>query len=195
MRTAYSRGSQWRVATAGKLFNLLSDDERAMLAHELEFQAVFDTANLPQGVIHADLFRDNVLFDGDDIGGLIDFYYACHDVLLYDVAIAANEWCINTDGGIDAPRLQSLLSAYHAVRPLISAEHQAWPGLLRRAALRFWLSRLYDRHFPQAGAMTHAKDPLHFRKILEARITDQQKDSANQYLDLNDHRQEFWGQE
>jgi homoserine kinase type II len=164
------RGAKWRVAMAVKIVDLLDAEDHAMLGSELVFQTGFKTDHLPQGVIHADMFRDNVLFDGEDLGGIIDFYYACNDALLYDVAIAANDWCVNEDGSLDSDRLEALLQAYHAVRPLTKNEIAAWPGILRTAALRFWLSRLYDMHFPQAGELTHAKDPGHFRKILKCRI-------------------------
>jgi len=124
---------------------------------------------LPHGVIHGDLFRDNVLFEEDQLGGFIDFYYACHDVLAYDVAIAVNEWCIEEDGRFDVVKRDAFLQAYQAVRPFEQAEQQQWQALLRRAALRFWLSRLYDYHFPVEGELTHAKDPMHFERILKYR--------------------------
>ena len=168
-RMENQRGAAWREATAASVLGVLDADDRRMLQDEMAFQARLDTSALPQGVIHADLFRDNVLFEGDRLGGIIDFYYACNDILLYDVAIAVNDWC-ESEAGVDGARLQALLQAYHAVRPLNAAERQAWSGLLRRAALRFWLSRLYDLHNPQAGELTHAKDPQQFRHIMRQRI-------------------------
>jgi homoserine kinase type II len=164
------RGTEWRLDTANKVMDFLSQDDRAMLQQELEFQARLSISDLPFGVIHADLFRDNVLFDGEQLGGVIDFYYACNDVLLYDVAIAVNDWCVNEDGSFDEGRLKALLATYHKIRAITLAEQQAWTGLLRLAALRFWLSRLYDLHFPQAGELTHAKDPQHFQKVLKLRV-------------------------
>ena len=164
------RGSAWREATAASVLGVLDAEERRMLQDEMAYQTKLDTAGLPHGVIHADLFRDNVLFEGERLGGIIDFYYACNDILLYDVAIAVNDWC-ESGQGIEAARLQALLQAYHDVRPLSEAERLAWPGLLRRAALRFWLSRLYDLHNPQAGELTHAKDPQQFRRIMQLRVT------------------------
>lgn len=164
------RGADWRIKTAAQVMAHLSVADQLLLQGAMAFQATFDTSQLPMGVIHADLFRDNVLFDGDEIGGLIDFYYACHDVLAYDLAIAVNDWCVEVDGRLDESRLNAMLSAYQAVRPLSEAERDAWAGLLQIAALRFWLSRLYDQIFPQSGELTHAKDPNHFRNILQHRI-------------------------
>jgi homoserine kinase type II len=163
------RGAEWRNQTAQKVMAHLSAGDQKLLTETLAFQAGFDTSALPKGIIHADLFRDNVLFDGDKIGGLIDFYYACYDVLAYDLAIVANDWCVQADGQLDIVKVDAMLNAYQTVRPFEQVEHAAWHGLLRIAALRFWLSRLYDQIYPQAGELTHAKDPDHFKNILKLR--------------------------
>ncbi|MEI8362984.1 MAG: homoserine kinase [Betaproteobacteria bacterium] len=168
--TQNPRGSEWRIKTAAQVLPHIPAADQQLLQEAMAFQVIFDTSQLPMGVIHADLFRDNALFDGDEIGGLIDFYYACHDVLAYDLAIAVNDWCVHADGSLDEARLNAMLSAYQAVRPLSEAERDAWAGLLQIAALRFWLSRLYDQTFPQMGELTHAKDPNHFKKILRHRM-------------------------
>lgn len=168
-QTRNPRGAEWRTKTAKLVMPHLDADAQQLLEKELAFQQSLDVTALPSGVIHADLFRDNVLFDGDRIGGLIDFYYACHDALAYDLAIAVNDWCVNTDGSLDEPRLEAMLQAYKGVRSFTEAETVAWPGLLRIAALRFWLSRLYDQIYPQSGELTHAKDPDHFKRILKLR--------------------------
>jgi len=160
------RGVDWRTETAKKVLPHLSIDDQILLNQSLAFQANLKLENLPHGVIHADLFRDNVLFDNEKVGGFIDFYYACHDVLAYDLAIAVNDWCVEVDGQLNQPRLNAMLAAYQKVRPLTEDENKAWPSLLMIAALRFWLSRLNDKIFPQAGELTHAKDPEHFKKIL-----------------------------
>ena len=164
------RGADWRIKTAALVMPNLSMDEQQLLQATMTFQSTFDTSKLPAGVIHADLFRDNVLFEGNKVGGIIDFYYACHGVLAYDLAIAVNDWCVKTDGSLDEPRLNAMLAAYQAVRLLSEAERSAWAGLLCIAALRFWLSRLHDQIFPHEGELTHAKDPNHFKNILQHRI-------------------------
>lgn len=164
------RGADWRIATAKKVMDKLTLEDQAILKQELAFQARLDLTDLPCGVIHGDLFRDNVLFNGDQLGGFIDFYYACDDILAYDVAIAVNDWCMLDTGQFDEPRLNAFMSAYTTVRPFNDIEQHAWRGLLRIAALRFWLSRLFDWYYPQAGELTHAKDPEHFKKILTTYI-------------------------
>ena len=164
------RGADWRDATAQQVLPKLAVDEAQLLRNELSHQAQLDVTALPHGMIHGDLFRDNVLFDGDKLGGFIDFYYACDDVLAYDVAIAVNDWCVLADGSFDDEKLNAFLGAYQVVRPFTRAEFASWYALLRLAALRFWLSRLFDFYYPADGELTHAKDPNHFKRILQNRI-------------------------
>lgn len=163
------RDEDWRVSTANAVMPHLDAADQKLLQEALDFRADLDLSDLPKGIIHADLFRDNVLFDGDTLGGFIDFYYACYDVLAYDLAVAANDWCVDADGEFDQQRLAALLEAYEAVRPLTDAEKARWGSLLQIAALRFWLSRLHDKHFPQSGELTYIKDPDYFKQILQLR--------------------------
>ncbi|MEQ1598317.1 MAG: homoserine kinase [Methylotenera sp.] len=164
------RDQDWRDATVEQVMLKLSADEQKLLKTELYFQDKLDLSQLPHGVVHGDLFRDNVLFNGDKLGGFIDFYYACDDSFAYDVAIAVNDWCVLADGSFDDNKLNAFLNAYQAVRPFTAAENASWHALLRGAALRFWLSRLFDFYYPAEGELTHAKDPNHFKKILQHRI-------------------------
>jgi homoserine kinase type II len=168
------RGVAWRAATAPQVRPFLDARQADLLESEVALHAQQNYAQLPQGVIHADLFRDNVLLDEDRVGGLIDFYFACSDALLYDVAITVNDWCINADGILDAAKTQSFLRAYHAVRPLLDSERDAWPSTLRVAALRFWLSRLFDKYLPRDGELINAHDPHHFERVLKNHIASTQ---------------------
>jgi homoserine kinase type II len=163
------RGPHWWGIAARNVRLFLDAARLELLQSELEFQSRHRALELPRGAIHADLFRDNVLFDADRIGGVIDFYFAGVDALSFDVAVAVNDWCVDSAGELDASRADALLSAYRATREFTRAEQTAWPVMLRAAALRFWLSRLNDFYLPRPGELTHAHDPEHFRRVLEAR--------------------------
>ena len=166
------RGAKWWRLAAMDLKPFLGSEESTLLESELAFQGQHRFADLPRGPVHADLFRDNALFENARISGVIDFYFAGVDCLLYDVAVCANDWCLadpRSDPALEPARMRALLAAYEAVRPLMPAERAAWPVMLRAAALRFWLSRLHDFHLPRPGMLVHAHDPEHFRKILECR--------------------------
>lgn len=167
------RGTHWWNATARQIMPFLAPQDAELLKTELNFQSLYRYQDLPRGVIHADLFRDNVLFHHDAVSGVIDFYFACNDVLLYDVAITINDWCITQNYELDPELTQALLSAYQSVRPFSAAEREAWPVMLRAGALRFWVSRLHDFHLPRPGELTHAKDPNHFMKLLKQHASGQ----------------------
>ena len=171
------RGPHWWAVTAPQVMPYLSPDNQALLADELKFQASHRLDQLPRGPVHADLFRDNVLFQntdaGSQLGGFIDFYFAGWDCLLFDVAVCVNDWCIEREGEhageLIASQAQVFLDAYHAVRPFIAEEQASLPVMLRAGALRFWLSRLFDFHLPRAGELITPHDPAHFERILKQR--------------------------
>src|SRR5260221_11951073 len=145
--------------------------KNSLLKSELKLQADHRFPDLPRGPVHADLFRDNTLFEKGRISGVIDFYFAGVDCLLYDIAVCANDWCLDEGGAIlDAGRARALLAGCQSVRPFTPLEQAAWPAMLRAAALRFWLSRLHDYHLPRPGMLVHAHDPEHFRQLLELRV-------------------------
>jgi len=169
------RGIGWWKSALPKLEPLIPEDQFQEMAEEVIFQDSFVRSpqfeRLPAGPIHADLFRDNVLFDGDHVGGVIDFYFAACSIWLFDLAVTVNDWCVDRDNGsFDQPRARAMLQAYHEVRPLTQMEHKAWRTVLRAAALRFWISRLYDLHLPRPAALLKPHDPARFERMLRLRI-------------------------
>ena len=163
---APDRAYAWALTTAAQLTPHLTAADAAVLHEELTAQHTHPRSHLPQGAIHADLFRDNALFANGQLSGIIDFYYACTDALAYDLAVTVNDWCRTESHQIDDQRAQALIQGYQSVRPLNGDERSAWSLLLRSAALRFWLSRLKDQCFPRAGELTYAKDPNVFLSLL-----------------------------
>lgn len=169
------RGLDWWLETAPKVMPFLSPENAQLLSSEIAFQQAFagtDTyRQLAHGPVHADLFRNNVMFVGDKLTGCFDFYFAGCDTWLFDVAVTVNDWCIDQQSGkLDPARLTALLDAYHAVRPFTDADRAAWQTMLRAAALRFWLSRLYDLHLPREAELLTPHDPTHFERILRDRV-------------------------
>jgi homoserine kinase type II len=175
------RGLAWWRDVVPQLLPFLEAPQAALLQEELAYQeqlaASARYADLPKGPIHADLFRDNVMFEpGEGPGrerltGFFDFYFAGCDTFLFDLAVCLNDWCIDLSTGVlIEDRASVFVSAYESVRPLSGAEHRLLPALLRAAALRFWVSRLYDLHLPREASLLKAHDPRHFERVLRERI-------------------------
>jgi homoserine kinase type II len=151
----------------------LDAERERFLDEELRFQSCYRFPDLPRGPVHADLFRDNALFENGRISGVIDFYFAGVDCFLFDLAVCANDWCLvdpEHDRRLDESRTRELLAAYAALRPFSPPEREAWPVMLRAAALRFWLSRLFDYHLPRPGQLVRVHDPAHFHDMLRLRV-------------------------
>jgi homoserine kinase type II len=179
LQQGHLRGLAWWETTVPEVLPYLDSPSAALLRDELAFQQQLARSAagqaLPRGPIHADLFRDNVMFDEtagpDRLCGLFDFYFAGTETLLFDVAVCLNDWCADAASGrLDEPRATALVAAYESVRPFTPAEHRALPGLLRAAALRFWISRLWDWHLPRDATLLQPKDPRHFERVLRERI-------------------------
>ncbi|NIF84042.1 homoserine kinase [Comamonas testosteroni] len=169
------RGLPWWNETVPVVLPHLGEETAAMLRAELAYQnhvaASASYAALPRGPVHADLFRDNVMFDGDRLTGFFDFYFAGVDTWLFDLAVCLNDWCIDhATGAHDAERAKAMLAAYQAVRPLAAAERELLNAQLRAGALRFWISRLWDFHLPREAALLQPHDPTHFERVLSQRI-------------------------
>jgi homoserine kinase type II len=169
------RGLPWWNETVPVVLPFVDPAQAALLRSELAYQnhvaAGSAHAALPRGPVHADLFRDNVMFEDGRLTGFFDFYFAGVDTWLFDVAVCLNDWAIDlATGAHDAPRAQAFLGAYAAVRPLAAAERQLLPAMLRAGALRFWISRLWDFHLPREASLLKAHDPGHFERVLRERV-------------------------
>jgi homoserine kinase type II len=173
------RGLAWWNDTAPTLYKHLPPEQLGLLQHELAFQnhiaASPNFAALPQGPVHADLFRDNVMFSASataepKLSGVFDFYFAGNDTWLFDLCVTLNDWAIDhKTGAFQPPHLAALLAAYQAVRPLTRAERVLFCPILRGAALRFWISRLWDWHRPRDAQLLKPHDPTHFERVLTQR--------------------------
>ncbi len=168
------RGLAWWNETVPVVLPGLGAAQKAMMEDELAYQqhlaASSAFAALPRAAIHGDLFRDNVMFVGNDLAGVFDFYFAGVDTLLFDIAVALNDWCIDLDTGrLDEARATALVAAYGSVRPLESGEVRLVPALMRAAAFRFWLSRVWDAQLPRDAVVLKAHDPEHFERVLAHR--------------------------
>ena len=162
------RGLQWMKDTFSMFADKISSDQRELISDELSFLENIPE-DLPRGVIHADLFRDNVLFEEDRLGGIIDFYYACDDFFIYDIAIVINDWCIDRNGIIVEKRKKLFIEAYDSVRKINNNEHDALNSYLRLAAMRFLISRFRDQFNAKDAELNTIKDPLFFYEILKNR--------------------------
>ena len=163
------RGFDWWSAMRSQLGHRMSTSELRLLDQNLNDYVGASLVGLPEGPIHADLFHDNVLYHQQDLAGIIDFDYACNDYFIFDIAVVLNDWCAASDGQLGNDRVQSLLAGYQQVRTLLDQENQILPLMLRVAALRFWLSRLYDQTYPLEGEHTFIKSPDVYRDLLRLR--------------------------
>lgn len=169
------RGLDWWGETVPVVVPFLTPEQADLIQAELAFQQHLATtpayAALPRGPVHADLFRDNVMFDGHRLTGFFDFYFAGVDTFLFDIAVCLNDWCIDLESGrLVEERAAAFVVAYDRERPLSSSERRLMPALLRAGALRFWVSRLWDFHLPRDATMLKAHDPGHFERVLRQRI-------------------------
>ena len=169
------RGLPWWNETVPVVLPHLDAAQAALLQSELAYQnhvaASSTYAALPRGPVHADLFRDNVMFAEDTLTGFFDFYFAGVDTWLFDLAVCLNDWCIDLPTGAHhAERAVAMLTAYQSVRQLTAAERELLPAMLRAGALRFWISRLWDFYLPREASMLKPHDPTHFERVLQGRI-------------------------
>lgn len=167
------RGIDWIIAVTDMLDTALNDADQKLIKTTLRAAGKLDLGSLPRGSIHADLFRDNALFIDDELGGILDFDYACRGNFVFDIAVLLNDWCIDSRGMLVAERIGATLEAYQQYRRLEAIEIDSLPFMLCLTALRFWLSRLYDRAFPLSGELAFTKDPETFREMVVLRNSHQ----------------------
>lgn len=160
------RGHQWWYDASKKLETVMDEQDSLLLQEEISFLSKFQDHKLPSGIIHADLFKDNVLLDGEKVAGFIDFYYACHGNFIYDLAIAVNDWARTSENTLNKDLERAFLEGYESIRAISNEEKQYYPIAQRAGCIRFWVSRLLDFHFPVEGELTFIKDPNAFRDLL-----------------------------
>ncbi len=163
------RGLDWIVAVRDMLSEFLDNSDRQAIEASLRATREFELEALPRGAIHADLFHDNALFTETGLGGILDFDYACSDSFVFDIAVLLNDWCIDQDYQLLDSRVDAIIDGYRQIRDLEAIEVDALPLMLRVAALRFWLSRLYDKSFPLSGELTFIKNPETYRNMHQLR--------------------------
>jgi homoserine kinase type II len=163
------RGMEWILAALDTLGPGLEGEDLKSITATLDRCRQFDLDRLPHGAIHADLFHDNALFLNGELGGILDFDYACNDSFVFDIAVLLNDWCIDSEGQLITAQVNSAIDAYQQQRRLETIELDALPLMLRLGALRFWLSRLHDKNFPLSGELTFIKSPDVFRQMHQLR--------------------------
>lgn len=169
------RGLAWWNETVPVVLPHLTPEQRSLILGELAYQnhvaASSACRSLPRGAVHADLFRDNVMFEDGKLTGFFDFYFAGCDAFLFDIGVCLNDWCIDlASGARDSARSDAFVAAYQGVRRLTAQERTLLPAMQRAGALRFWISRLWDFHLPREAAVLKAHDPGHFERVLRQRL-------------------------
>lgn len=167
------RDHRWVNANYHRVLPFLSPEERTLMETQVQAlsTAIAQSPDLPRGAIHGDLFRDNTLFEGDRLGGIIDFYNGCIGDFLFDLSIVINDWCSDEHGELIHARYDAVVQAYHQERPFTAQERDFWPVMLRFTALRYWLSRLLVVHVDTPAHNLTPKPPAQYHDLLVARCT------------------------
>ncbi|MDB5891094.1 MAG: homoserine kinase [Polaromonas sp.] len=169
------RGLAWWNETVPVLLPQLTPAQSSLILGELAYQNHVAASSaykaLPRGPVHADLFRDNVMFDGHQLTGFFDFYFAGCDTFLFDISVCLNDWCVDlASGAHDAHKADAFLAAYQSERPLTAHERALLPAMTRAGALRFWVSRLWDLQLPREASVLKPHDPAQFERVLRQRL-------------------------